>query len=71
MVALYIMVLPTTIAPTQVTCSLLKIVVSLIAFRRSVQHKIAAAFPFGLRHTGRLYLKNHTPVLEWAAYYIC
>ena len=71
MVALYIMVLPTTRAPTQVTCLLLKIVFSLIAFRRSAQHKTAAAFPFGFRRTVRLYFKNLTPVLERAAYYTC
>jgi hypothetical protein len=55
------MVLPTTRAPTQVTCSFLKIVSSLTAFRRSAQHKIAAAFPFGYRRTGRPHFKNLHP----------
>ena len=61
MVALLSWLVPMTRAPTQVTCYLLKIVFLLIAFRSSVQHKIAAAFPFGIRRTGRLYFKNLHP----------
>ena len=63
------MALPMTRAPTQVTCSLLKIVLSTDGISLISPAQKPAAFPFGYRRIGRPHFKNLTPVLERAAHY--
>jgi len=61
MVALLSWLVPMTRAPTQVTCSLLKIVKSTDRISLISPAQISAALPFGFRRNGRLYFKNLHP----------
>ena len=61
MVALLSWLVPMTRAPTQVTCSFLKIVKSTDRISLISPALISAAFPFGHRRTRRPYFKNLHP----------
>jgi hypothetical protein len=70
MVALSIMALHMTRAPTQVTCSLLKIVQSKDGISHISPAKNPCSVPFRLSPHSKTLFQNLTPVLERAAHYI-